>query len=349
MSTSPARLAANRQNASKSTGPKSAEGKAASRLNAFQHGMAGQGDLLAVGEDAAQVARRASAFVRELGATGEAGLILAQRAAVLSIRMQKSAEREMVAVATDVAEAMIQFDQELADDLSHWVEVFDGPDPRPAVKELEQSPEGVAHLIAASAKLLDAIRRPDDPTKVKLAADRARLILGLTVDDATSSLSAAEVADRIEAELARLRVLADSMTDHAEAVAQVRDEAGILASFNPSPEATLARRYEAAAERGMYRAFRAIAEHRKAQGRDVYPLEAPIPTRPTAPTRPDTNPNPLPTSAPNPAPLGSFRAGALASASPQIKSAWNLVEPAVSPEQPRKKRPDLRKLAASRR
>ncbi len=348
MSTPPARLAANRRNALKSTGPKSAEGKAASRLNAFKHGMAGQGDLLAVGEDAAQVARRASAFVRELGATGEAGLILAQRAAVLSIRMQKSAEREMVAVAADVAEAMSRFDQELADDLARSVESFEGDDPRPAARELEQSPEGVAHLLAASAKLLDAIRRPDDPAKVKLAADRARLVLGLTVDDATSSLSDAEAADRIEAEMARLRVLTDSMTDYPQAVAEARDEAGILAGFNPSPEATLARRYEAAAERGMYRAFRAIAEHRKAQGHDGYPLEAAT-AAPTAPPHPNLNPDRTELSASNPASLGSFRAGALATTSRQIKSAWNLVEPAVSPEQPRKKRPDLRKLAASRR
>ena len=36
---SPAQMAANRANAQKSTGPRSAEGKSASRFNALQHGV----------------------------------------------------------------------------------------------------------------------------------------------------------------------------------------------------------------------------------------------------------------------------------------------------------------------
>ena len=43
---SPERLAANRRNAQKSTGPRTAEGKAASRQNAFKHGMTGEGIVL---------------------------------------------------------------------------------------------------------------------------------------------------------------------------------------------------------------------------------------------------------------------------------------------------------------
>jgi len=40
---SEAKRAANRENAKKSTGPKSAEGKERSRANAFKHGLTGEG------------------------------------------------------------------------------------------------------------------------------------------------------------------------------------------------------------------------------------------------------------------------------------------------------------------
>ncbi len=91
MSTSPARLAANRQNALRSTGPRSPEGKAASRRNAFKHGLAGAGDLAAAADDLALVAERAAAFEQELGATGALEQTLAHRVALLSVRLERAA------------------------------------------------------------------------------------------------------------------------------------------------------------------------------------------------------------------------------------------------------------------
>jgi len=81
--TSPARLATNQRNALMTSGPKAPEGKAASRLNAFKHGLAGEGISLAPGEDAELVEHRARVFARELGAVGELGELLAHRAALL--------------------------------------------------------------------------------------------------------------------------------------------------------------------------------------------------------------------------------------------------------------------------
>ncbi len=62
MSCSPARLTANQRNTLKSTGPKSPEGKTASRLNAFKHGLAGEGTLFAPAEDAKLIEHRAKVF-----------------------------------------------------------------------------------------------------------------------------------------------------------------------------------------------------------------------------------------------------------------------------------------------
>jgi hypothetical protein len=51
--------------------------------------------------------------------------------------------------------------------------------------------------------------------------------------------------------------------DEAEA-AQLRAEAGKRALFDPSKEATLARKYEASAERGFLRALKELRQHEKA-------------------------------------------------------------------------------------
>ena len=47
MPVSEARIAANRANAARSTGPKTAEGKEKSRANALKHGLTGSGVVLA--------------------------------------------------------------------------------------------------------------------------------------------------------------------------------------------------------------------------------------------------------------------------------------------------------------
>ena len=57
MAASPARIAANRKNAQQSTGPKTPEGKARSRANALEHGMAGTGIALPT-EDRALIEAR---------------------------------------------------------------------------------------------------------------------------------------------------------------------------------------------------------------------------------------------------------------------------------------------------
>ena len=65
--TSSRRAEANRQNAQKSTGPKTAEGKARSRFNAVKHGMRAATPVLP-GEDAAAFDARLERWTKEPGA-----------------------------------------------------------------------------------------------------------------------------------------------------------------------------------------------------------------------------------------------------------------------------------------
>ena len=332
--TSPARLAANQRNALKSTGPKSPEGKAASRLNAFKHGLAGEGILLAPGEDAALVEHRAGVFTRELGAVGELGELLAHRAALLSVRMDKLGERQMLAVEASKAEARARFDRERFDGIEGWIKDLDNPAARrSALEALEAIPEGLEYLILTWEEMIGAIRSESE----REASGRAALWLGLGEEE-VDALRSGQTA-RVDAELARLRLKSDSMSSETEKIDALRERAAILARFDPSPEETLARRYEAAAERGMYRAMRAIAEVRRGREGDLAPIVQAEPPRPA----------PMAASRPAPIPLGSFRAGDLTAPNPPIRPPLAPVEPSISDAERRKKRPDPRKLAQSRR
>jgi hypothetical protein len=171
MPASEARIRASQINGSKSKGPISPEGKAASRKNALKHGLTGEGVVLP-NEDAAEVERRFAAFQEELKPSGEVGRELVRRAAVCSVRMERCVSQETAALSERVRQADADF----------------------------VAPEGA--------------------------------------DEAT--------------------------------VAQLRAEAKALAMFDPSKEATLARKYEAAAERGFFRALKELRQLEK-QAKAVEP------------------------------------------------------------------------------
>ena len=326
---SPTRLAVDQSNPF--TSP---EGKAAFRRDAFKISLAGSGDLFAPGEDATLVERRAGVFARELGAVGEVGELLAHRAALLSVRMDKLGERSLLAVEVSKAEARRQFDQDRFDEIEGWIKDLDDPTAhRSAYESLEAIPEGLEYLILTWEKMLEAIRSENIDA---IASKRTSLWLGLNEEEADASKSGR--TDRVDAELGRLRLKADSLTAATKKVDALRERAAILARFDPSPEATLARRYEAAAERGMYRAMRAIAEVRRAREVVLAPLPRAEPPRPSA----------TPTPQPEPAPLGSFRAETPAAPTPSIRPLPTFVEPTLSDAERRKKRPDPRKLVQGR-
>ncbi len=344
MSCSPARLAANRQNALKSTGPRSVPGKAASRLNAVRHGMAGGGDVVAPVDDSKVVAERASAFEVELGASCPVGRTLAHRAALLSVRMERAADRDMAGVADRMAEARDRFDRGRLDEVDGRIAALDRPgEAQAALSALEESPEGVAHLLDVWTELHGVLNDPDVDQRSE-ATRHALNWLGLGESEA-GAIEESGIRARIVAELGRLRSIREAMGPVSRSIAEAREREALRASFDPSPEESLARRYEAAAERGMYHALRAIANLRRARRLDPIPLEVPPKAEVPAPVHSKSAEPPRPSLGP----LGSFRAEGFGPISTPPKSFFGEFEPAMPLQGPRKKRPDLRKLAASRR
>ena len=107
MAASEAQIAANRANALKSTGPRTEEGKAVSRANAYTHGLTAT--KVVPEPEAAEVRRRTDAFCGELKPEGEVGLILVRHAASMSVRMERCAEHDRVATIERVRRALADF------------------------------------------------------------------------------------------------------------------------------------------------------------------------------------------------------------------------------------------------
>ncbi len=263
MRCSEARLAANRANAQKSTGPRTQAGKEVSRLNAFEHGMAGKGDILGPGEDTAAIAALATEFERDYQAQGRSGRLLAHRAAVLSVRMDGLAQRQLAAVELNMTAARDQFDTDRRDWLDEEFQRFEagGDEAAIALEMLEATPEGILRLLdAGEATFIDL--RATDPALVQAATARAERWLRLK-----GATPAGPIIEQVRAELIRLDALFQTMDRQIEAIITDRNRAGLLARFDGTAEAGLAHRYEAAAERGMHRALRAIVTQNRERNR----------------------------------------------------------------------------------
>jgi hypothetical protein len=88
--TSEARIAANRRNAAKSTGPKTEQGKAVVAQNAVKHGLLARAAVLQ-GEDWEEFTEFRENLIEELGPEGTLEGMLAERIVSLSWRLQRAA------------------------------------------------------------------------------------------------------------------------------------------------------------------------------------------------------------------------------------------------------------------
>jgi len=343
MIVSEARIAANRANALKSTGPRTAEGKERSRANSSRHGMTGAGVVLP-SEDAAAVERRFAGFEADYRPGTEAGRALIWRAAMLSVRVDRCAVQEAAAISTRILGAAGDFDEARMAEVDGLMGAI-AEEPAASVRRLRRMPEGVDRMIATWADLRSDLAHP---SRRPWTADHQGMAENLTgrrsggfgtsrVEELSRAVrgdfsllgpedgaSLAEPARRdwarrqlvgvVDAEVDRLRAHRETLD--LEAIGADRDRAGDRALFDPSKEATLARKYEAAAERGMYRALREMREVEAAARAAMEPATpaSPVPAAdrlgsfsppssaaPAPVARPVASPSTTPPAAPEPA------------------------------------------------
>lgn len=122
--TSPAQIAANRQNALKSTGPKTAEGKTRASMNALRHGAAAESVVVPYLEDTRDWEAHRAGTLESLTPVGHLETVLAERVASLLWRLGRAAryEREVVACEQETVERdelRFEFHTTELDDLRH--------------------------------------------------------------------------------------------------------------------------------------------------------------------------------------------------------------------------------------
>ncbi len=287
MTCSPAQLAANRSNALRSTGPKTPEGKAASRRNGLKHGLTGEGVALP-NEDASEVERRFARFEAEMNPRTEMGQVLALRAATLAVRLERCYRYEAASLGLAVDSALKVHDDRRMTEVERLLDDIE-KDPITNARRLQATPEGVEHTIRGWRALADDLARTDVRLWATGHRERAEALMGRRPLDFPRSriyvLSqalwfdfsllgpgeaeglddfgkyeyarqqmAALVAGRIEALTGFL-----ARMDH-EAAERARAGAADRALFDTSPGAILARKYEAATERSLFRTLREFRE-----------------------------------------------------------------------------------------
>ncbi len=287
MTCSPERLAANRANALRSTGPKTPEGKSISRRNGLKHGMTGQGVALP-NEDAAEVERRFARLEAELAPKTEMGHALMLRAATLTVRLERCQRHEAARLGLAVDSAAKAYDDRRMTEVERLLDDIE-KDPITNARRLQQTPEGVEHTIRGWQALADDLARTDARLWATGHRERAEALMGRRPLDFPRSriyvLSQAlwfdfslldpgeaeglddfgkyEYARRQMAALVagRIELLTGYLArmDHA-AAQRARAGAADRALFDASPEAILARKYEAATERSLFRTLREFRE-----------------------------------------------------------------------------------------
>jgi len=254
MMISDARLAANRRNAARSTGPKTVEGKAASRRNALKHGLTGTAVDL---DDASVVAERAAPLIDEVKPrwswqTWVAGEVAGITHRLDRLRREEAKLRDLVAY-----RALTTWDDDqrlAAANLGSRL----ASDPARVVLQLRATPQGCDWLIdrwVALAHLADfaesgagkgwtsAQRRLAFDLLGKPPEARAE-VLGMVLDEA------GQILGPIRSDSAVARAALAELRDRRAAVAETDLVAQAVAEAGLDDETSLGlrrlRRYEAA-------------------------------------------------------------------------------------------------------
>ena len=323
MPCSAAQLAANRANAMKSTGPKSDEGKERSRANAYKHGLTGAGVVLS-SEDAEALDRRLDALMGDLKPADERARLLIHRAALHSIRMDRLARQEAGATNARVAKARAELSRDRRAEAEQLLRLI-AAEPAATVRRLRATPEGVDVMVDEWTKLKADLDHEEGTRWTRVHSYRADYLHGsdsgmvgasyyeawtrayegkydllrpdhfqdCKTEADRKQLALQKLGDLVDADLEQIkedRASMDTLGGDAE-----MEYAEDVALFDPSKEGELARKYEAAAERGFYRALKELKELRRealAEARAAEPSRAPMSLASFLPASPPPRPTP---------------------------------------------------------
>ncbi len=296
MPASEAQILANRKNALKSTGPKTPEGKARSRCNALKHGLTGEGVALS-NEDQVEIGKRYDDLSREMRPSSAASAALLRRFAFMTVRIERCERNDNAVLSKKVRDAVEQYDDaRLAAVEALGARLY--TEPATSVRRLQMTPEGIDWLLNEWSILRADLNHEEGNRWTTNHRSRFDSLLGLNPGGyrigrimalseavlgglyhldkgdgeglegpARSAWAKVELTRLLDLEVDRLKAARASF-DH-ERLALDRAEAPDRALFDPSPEMTLARKYEAATERAMYKALKEFHQAEAAPSRQT--------------------------------------------------------------------------------
>ena len=255
------RAAINRQNASKSTGPKTDEGKARSRRNALKHGLRAQA-LALPNEDPAVVAARSDAWNDYYRPQSPAAQHLVNECVAATILSDRVRSYHEAALAKQIRDADDDWEVEREEAVETLAEGLK-TDPARAARGLSRTGHGCRWLIAAWRRLLAALH--DGGCWTGPECDEAIRLLGFHPGPET-------LRDCPEAWIIRLYDVMSHPVPSPDAIACYFDDRCLpdryLDTYDPTslPSRELSRRaLRATAEAQIARALALEAAHRESR------------------------------------------------------------------------------------
>ena len=274
--------AANRRNALLSTGPRTVEGKARSRRNGLKHGLTGEG-LVLPDEDVEAVKARFARLKIDMKPRTELGLTIVERIATLSVKMHRSSEHEASCLSELVRTAPVRFDNDRFTEVERLLYSIN-EDPHTHCRRLDETPEGVKIMLDAWKSIkadLDETerdlwnnghyayvenlmsRKPGELPASRVQALHEAMFGSFRLLKPDEVLGLSDEAKKVWARQQLSEFLADKIDKFTrylakmdlDGIAQARVESKKRAKFDPSKEAILARKYEAANAREFYKAI----------------------------------------------------------------------------------------------
>jgi hypothetical protein len=290
---SPKQLAANRRNAAKSTGPKTAAGKAASRRNALKHGVLAQSVVVRghqIQESAPQFKQLCQELYASLAPVGPLEKMLVDQIATASWRLRRTRHAESGEVALSVDTGWWQ--RENHSPVEMLLMLPPGLTPEPLASRLQRSVDGCRYLAGCYRRARRAVEQAGELTEA-IVNDFAQALRGEAggLGESLQWQLAQRAAnpDHLEPEALRVRQREQALQsldrdledlEFAQAENAKREDAEErarqAAALLPS-DAKLDKllRYETAAERQWYRAMHELERlQRQRQGEAVPALVA---------------------------------------------------------------------------
>ncbi len=184
--TSPARIDANRQNAKKSTGPRTAAGKEKTRLNGLKHGLRSDEVVLPT-EDRSAFDSHLAAWMDDWKPPTETRRFLVERAATAAWRLKRCVRNETDRLTDRARRGYAEWDN--AHDAAVDRAVMLMPrQPEASVEELLSTREGLRRLADFWIELSKALNNPEGWCDSESHHDRLCYLLGIGPEESNDDL-----------------------------------------------------------------------------------------------------------------------------------------------------------------